>query len=127
MTDPIDPSSSFEDAMERLETIVHQMEAGELPLEEMLQRYEEGTRLVKLCTSRLSAAEQRIEVIARNAAGEPETIPLDSNPHESAAGSKEPKDPKGPTESKEPKPSKPAPRASARKTPSPEEEDVSLF
>jgi len=69
--------ASFEDAMERLEQIVEEMESGRLPLEEMLKQYEEGTRLVKLCSSKLSAAEKRIEIIARNAAGKPQPEPFD--------------------------------------------------
>jgi len=55
--------------MGRLEQIVQQMESDKLPLEEMLERYEEGTRLVKFCSEKLAAAEKRIEIITRNAAG----------------------------------------------------------
>ncbi len=61
--------ATFEEAMERLEGIVEQMESGRLPLEAMLERYEEGTQLVKLCSEKLAAAEKRIEIIARNASG----------------------------------------------------------
>jgi len=63
---------SFENAMERLESIVDQMESGDLPLETLLERYEEGTRMVKTCTAKLAAAEKRIETIRRKAAAEPE-------------------------------------------------------
>ena len=70
-------SLTFEAAMERLENIISQMEAGTLPLEEMLQRYEDGTRLVKLCTDKLAAAEKRIEIIARNASGKPDVVEFD--------------------------------------------------
>ena len=41
---------SFEAAMERLELIVQQMESSKLPLEELLARYEEGTKLIAICT-----------------------------------------------------------------------------
>ena len=61
---------SFEGAMERLETLVEQMENARLPLEELIRSYEEGTRLVRVCNERLSAAEQRIEIITRDAAGQ---------------------------------------------------------
>lgn len=54
--------------MERLETAVEQMENSKLPLEELIRCYEEGTRLIKVCSERLAAAEQRIEVITRDAA-----------------------------------------------------------
>lgn len=60
------PSASFEKAMERLEKIVEEMEAGELPLEQLIVRYEEGMKLVKVCQERLTAAEARIEIITRD-------------------------------------------------------------
>jgi exodeoxyribonuclease VII small subunit len=62
---------NFETAMDRLEKIVGQMESGELPLEELIVRYEEGMNLVKVCQERLASAEQKIEIIARNSSGKP--------------------------------------------------------
>jgi len=63
---------TFETAMERLERIVEEMESDKLPLEDLLKRYEEGTKLVQVCEEKLKSAEQRIEIITRNAAGEPQ-------------------------------------------------------
>ena len=62
---------NFETAMDRLEKIVEQMESGQLPLEDLIVRYEEGMNLVKVCQERLASAEQKIEIIARNNAGTP--------------------------------------------------------
>lgn len=62
---------NFEGAMDRLEAIVSQMESGKLPLEELIVRYEEGMKLVKICQERLASAEQKIEIIARDNAGKP--------------------------------------------------------
>jgi exodeoxyribonuclease VII small subunit len=62
---------NFEKAMDRLESIVEQMESGKLPLEDLIIRYEEGMNLVKICQERLASAEQKIEIIARNSAGKP--------------------------------------------------------
>jgi len=62
---------NFEGAMDRLESIVEQMESGKLPLEDLIVRYEEGMGLVKICQERLARAEQKIEIIARNSAGKP--------------------------------------------------------
>ena len=76
---------SFESALERLEHIVGEMEGDRLPLEELLGRYEEGTRLVKVCQDRIAAAERRIELISKNAAGGAELGPFDP-----AAGNAEP-------------------------------------
>ena len=68
-----DPTNgpSFEDALQRLDDIVADMEGDRLALDELLSRYEEGTRLVRICMERLSAAERRIETITREARSEP--------------------------------------------------------
>jgi exodeoxyribonuclease VII small subunit len=70
------PEPSFEAAMDRLETIVEQMESGKMVLEELIVRYEEGMKLVKTCQERLASAEQRIEIITRNHAGKPVVQPF---------------------------------------------------
>ena len=57
--------------MDRLEEIVEQMESGKMMLEELIVRYEEGMKLVKICQERLANAEQKIEIITRNSAGKP--------------------------------------------------------
>jgi exodeoxyribonuclease VII small subunit len=54
---------SYEEASERLEEIVTQMEDGELALEDLLARYEEGAKLVTLCRKHLNAAERRLEML----------------------------------------------------------------
>ena len=63
--------------MDRLEAIVDQMESGKMPLDELIVRYEEGMKLVKVCQERLASAEQRIEVITRNHAGKPVVKPFE--------------------------------------------------
>jgi len=68
-TDEPKADLSFEEAMERLEKIVDQMESSKLPLEELLVRYEEGIRLVGVCNKRLAAAENRIETLNRTGNG----------------------------------------------------------
>ena len=65
------PEANFEQAMKRLEAIVEQMESGELSLEDLIVRYEEGMKLVKVCQERLASAEQRIEIISRGSGGKP--------------------------------------------------------
>ena len=61
---------AFEEALKRLESIVESMESQELPLEQMLARYEEGTRLAQLCQAKLAEAEVKIQQIEKNAKGE---------------------------------------------------------
>jgi exodeoxyribonuclease VII small subunit len=87
---------NFEGAMDRLETIVEQMESGKLPLEDLIVRYEEGMNLVKICQERLASAEQKIEIIARNSAGKPivkdfEPAAADANIENKGAEEKETK------------------------------------
>ncbi len=60
----------FEQALRKLESIVESMEAGDLPLETLLARFEEGTRLVKVCQAKLQEAELKIKQLEKNAAGE---------------------------------------------------------
>ena len=61
---------TLETAMQRVSEIVASMEGGDLPLEKLIESYEEGTGLVKMCHEKLDAAEKRIQIIARNARGE---------------------------------------------------------
>ena len=60
----------FEAALKKLEGVVEAMEAGDLPLETLLARYEEGTRLVKICQEKLAEAELKIQQLEKSAAGE---------------------------------------------------------
>ena len=60
---------NFEEALERLEAIVAQMESGEASLDEMLAMFEEGQRLLKSCTQKLNEVEKRIEKITANGGG----------------------------------------------------------
>ncbi len=64
-----DAELNFETALTRLEAIVEEMESGKMMLEDLIVRYEEGMKLVKVCQERLASAEQRIEIITRNHAG----------------------------------------------------------
>ncbi|MEI8351487.1 MAG: exodeoxyribonuclease VII small subunit [bacterium] len=57
---------SFEKALERLETIVEEMESGKLSLEDMMKRFEEGQGLSKLCSAKLNQVERRIEILVKN-------------------------------------------------------------
>jgi exodeoxyribonuclease VII small subunit len=66
----------FEEALKRLEAIVEAMESEDLPLENLLTRYEEGTRLAKACQDRLADAELKIEKLEKNSAGELTLKPL---------------------------------------------------
>ena len=64
-------SKSFEASMERLETIVRQLEQGNAPLEESLKLFQEGTALVQSCAKLLDSAEQEIFKLTKTADGTP--------------------------------------------------------
>lgn len=62
---------SFEDALKRLEAIVHRLESGDASLDESIQLYAEGDALRGQCEARLAAAQARIEKITLGADGKP--------------------------------------------------------
>ena len=64
-----DSKLSFEAALGKLESIVESMESGEVPLAELLARFEEGTKLLKVCESRLKDAELKIEQLKKKKDG----------------------------------------------------------
>lgn len=78
---------SFEAALERLEQIVAEMEAGQLKLDAMLKRYEEGMLLARFCSEKLEEAEKKIEMLVKKQDGASETIEF--APGEEEAGSPE--------------------------------------
>jgi exodeoxyribonuclease VII small subunit len=55
--DPI----SFEDALERLESMIESMESGDTPLADLVAKFEEGSTLLKVCQTKLKEAELKIE------------------------------------------------------------------
>jgi exodeoxyribonuclease VII small subunit len=55
----------FEAALTKLEAIVESMESGEVPLAELLAKFEEGNKLLKHCESRLKDAELKIEQLKK--------------------------------------------------------------
>ena len=68
----------FEEALQKLEAIVDSMGSGELPLEALLAKFEEGTQLVKNCQLKLEEADLKISKLEKNAAGEPVLKPADA-------------------------------------------------
>jgi exodeoxyribonuclease VII small subunit len=69
-------SLAFEDALKKLETIVTAMEGEDLPLETLLAKFEEGTRLAKACQEKLVEAELKIQQLEQTAAGEIKLKPV---------------------------------------------------
>lgn len=67
---------SFEQAMDRLEEIVRRLEQGDAPLEEALSLFEEGTRLVKKCSTQLDKAEQKVQKLLAGPGDVPQEVPF---------------------------------------------------
>ena len=65
----------FEEALARLERIVSEMESGDLQLDDMLKKFEEGRKLVQLCSAELESIRQRIEKVTSTEP--PKVEPLD--------------------------------------------------
>lgn len=68
---------TFESSLNQLETIVKQLEQGDLPLEESLKLFEKGISLSRECRERLNEAERRIEILMKDTDGEPAVSELD--------------------------------------------------
>ena len=64
-------SQTFEQSLTRLEQIVRQMERGDVPLEQALALFEEGTGLVSSCTKLLDEAELKVVQLTKGADGKP--------------------------------------------------------
>lgn len=70
---------SFETALARLESLVDAMELGEIPLADLLAKYEEGTKLLRACEARLKEAELKIEKLKKQKDGSAAFEPLAAN------------------------------------------------
>ena len=68
---------SFEDAMKRLEEIVSHLEKGDIPLEESIRLFEEGSGLIALCSTQLEEAEQKVSLRRRGDDDETEESPFE--------------------------------------------------
>ena len=83
MAEPLSNSAeaqepTFEQALEQLEGIVHDLEEGRIGLAESLSRYEQGIKLLKQCYGLLQRAERRIELLnSADSQGRAETEPFD--------------------------------------------------
>ena len=54
---------TFEESLARLEQIVKELESGNVPLDDLMKLYDEGTALVKFCTKKIGDAEQKVRLV----------------------------------------------------------------
>jgi exodeoxyribonuclease VII small subunit len=87
---------TFEEALERLESVVRELESNETGLDKSLERYEDGVRLLKRCRKILDEAERKIRLLTGvDAEGNPVTVEFDgtSTAERDAANNCEPAEP----------------------------------
>ena len=63
-------SISIEEIFERLESIISNLESGDIPLDKSLALFEEGMTLIKSCQDQLKHAEQKVQELIKNSEGE---------------------------------------------------------
>ncbi len=68
---------TFEERLAQVEALIGEMEAGALPLEEALRRYEEGMQALTALEKELQTAQQKLTVLRRGADGTEEEMPLE--------------------------------------------------
>ena len=73
-----DKPQGFEKSLERLEAVVAEMEGGDLSLEDMIKRFEEGQKLIGYCSKQLNEVERKIEKLVKKDNGEVEAVPFES-------------------------------------------------
>jgi exodeoxyribonuclease VII small subunit len=69
---------TFEEAMERLETIVTRIESDELGLEEQFELFREGMALARFCDGKLSEVQKSVEIVLKESAAEWKTAPFEA-------------------------------------------------
>jgi exodeoxyribonuclease VII small subunit len=70
-------SINLEKSIADLETLVDELESGDLPLEKAMKKFEEGIKLTRQCQAALKEAEQKVEVLVQSAGGEEALEPFD--------------------------------------------------
>ena len=77
-----------EDALEQLEGIVRSMEEEKIPLDELIAKYESGSKLLAICRQQIAGARTRIEAITHRMNGSVELEEFEDGPAESAEAGK---------------------------------------
>lgn len=70
---------SFEASLKRIEEIVKGLEGGDVPLDESMKLFEEGTALIRRCGAMLDEAEQQVVRLKKGPDGEPQELPFDGS------------------------------------------------
>jgi exodeoxyribonuclease VII small subunit len=68
---------SFEEAMERLEAIVTEIESDELGLERQFELFKEGMTLARFCDAKLKEVQKSVELVLKESGEEWKTVPFE--------------------------------------------------
>jgi exodeoxyribonuclease VII small subunit len=68
---------NLEKSISDLETLVDELESGDLPLEKAMKKFEEGIKLTRKCQAALKETEQKVEILVQSAGGEEALEPFD--------------------------------------------------
>ena len=69
MSEKKDEPKSIEEIFERLESIISNLESGDIPLDKSLTLFEEGMTLSETCRAQLNAAEQKVQELMKDKGG----------------------------------------------------------
>ncbi len=72
----------FEQALDKLENIVEEMEEGSVPLDKSMKLFEEGVKLAKFCSIKLREVEKKVEILKKDVNGATSKEPFELNEKE---------------------------------------------
>ena len=75
---PVKKERSFEEAMERLEAIVSEIESDELGLEKQFELFQEGMTLARFCDAKLKEVQKSVELVLKESGEEWKTVPFET-------------------------------------------------
>ncbi len=75
---PAKKERSFEEAMERLEAIVSEIESDELGLEKQFELFQEGMTLARFCDAKLKEVQKSVELVLKESGEEWKTVPFET-------------------------------------------------
>ena len=75
-----DKALNLEKALKDLETIVDELESGDLPLDKAMKKFEDGIKLTRNCQAALKDAEQKVEILLKSVGGDEELEDFEVDP-----------------------------------------------
>ena len=73
---------TFESAMKQLESIVHELESGDLTLDQALKKFQEGVKLSEFCSKKLDETEKKVSILLKDEEGDVRAEPFSMEKNE---------------------------------------------